>query len=437
MLNKIIFKKGKGILKWTHLSVLVFFFLSTEICLASDSPVETLSLGDAIEQALQSNPNISSMEARYRALTYLPEQAGALPDPMLMLNAMNVPTDTFNTNQEAMTQMQVGISQALPFPGKRSLRKKIKHYEAEAAYYSVEELRKKIVNDVKQSWLDLFFLDKAISVTQNNQDLMRQLIETARKKYEVGKGLQQDVLLAQLELSRLLEHGIMLQNMRKHQQIKLNILMDNPVDTIVVLDEDLPELQVSSGQESTIQQNALETRSSLAEKKEQFRASEASLALAKKGYYPDFKVSVLYGKRRDTPLGAKRTDFMSVMLNASVPLYAGSKQANAIKQKQHELEKNRLTLKSEQNKVHMEVAMALADLTKAQEQFQLLDAGILPQARQTVASMMSAYQVSKVDFLNLVRSQISLFNYELQYWQAKIDIHKSEANITQAIGKEY
>ena len=51
----------------------------------------------------------------------------------------------------------------------------------------------------------------------------------------------------------------------------------------------------------------------------------------------------------------------------------------------------------------------------------------MPQAQQTVASMLAGYQVSEVDFLNLVRSQMTLFNYELQYWKAFSDAKQALA----------
>ena len=54
----------------------------------------------------------------------------------------------------------------------------------------------------------------------------------------------------------------------------------------------------------------------------------------------------------------------------------------------------------------------------AREAFSLFETGIIPQARQTVQSMLAAYQVSEVDFLNLVRSQITLADYEIQYWRS-------------------
>ena len=83
-----------------------------------------------------------------------------------------------------------------------------------------------------------------------------------------------------------------------------------------------------------------------------------------------------------------------------------------------------------------QISVALADYERAREQFILFKSGIIPQARQTVASMLAGYQVNKVDFLNLIRSQITLFNHETKYWRALAEAKQSLAKLIAAVGKE-
>ena len=111
-----------------------------------------LSLESAVETALRDNPGLAEMEARARAMVAIPSQAGSLPDPSLSLNALNLPTDSFDFDQEPMTQMQVGISQALPFPGKLSLKERASGFDAAAAGADVGETRLRLIRDVKKRW---------------------------------------------------------------------------------------------------------------------------------------------------------------------------------------------------------------------------------------------------------------------------------------------
>ncbi len=81
-----------------------------------EAQASTLSLSAAVEVALADNPSLATMQSRAKAMADIPSQVGTLSDPQLRLNALNLPVDSFNVGQEGMTQMQVGISQAFPFP---------------------------------------------------------------------------------------------------------------------------------------------------------------------------------------------------------------------------------------------------------------------------------------------------------------------------------
>ena len=86
--------------------------------------------------------------------------------------------------------------------------------------------------------------------------------------------------------------------------------------------------------------------------------------------------------------------------------------------------------------VRSQISTASTDYLEARDLFSLFDTGIIPQARQTVSSMLAGYQVSEVDFLNLVDSQITLLNYEVQYWKALTDAKQALARLVAAVGEE-
>jgi cobalt-zinc-cadmium efflux system outer membrane protein len=171
--------------------------------LNAEDPVmsERLTLQEALEIALANNQGLAGTRSQAEALAAVPSQAGALPDPMLGLNAVNLPTDTFDLDQEPMTQMQISLSQKFPWPGQRGLQHEAATKDAEAATKRIDEQRLQISARVRGTWWQLTYLDQAIEIIDQNQTLMRDFIEIAETKYKVGKGLQQDVLLAQLELS--------------------------------------------------------------------------------------------------------------------------------------------------------------------------------------------------------------------------------------------
>ncbi len=403
------------------------------------SPAEFLFIEDAIATAVDGNPGLAEMQARYEALVEISPQVGELPDPMLSLNAMNLPTDTFNVGQEAMTQMQVGISQVFPFPGKLALREGASEYDALAAGFSVDEVRLLLIRNVRSSWWQLYFLDRSLEIVDTNQDLLRQFIDVAKTKYEVGDGLQQDVLLAQLELSKLIDRKIKLKAVRRNQAIQLNVLMDAPPNDAVVLRRkvsmDMPEI----ADEKTLYVRAETVRPLLKQNENDIHAAQSRLQLARKDYYPDFKLGVAYGDRSgDNPLprGGSRSDFLSVMFSFNLPIFSKRRLDGAVSQRTLELKKRRYSLRDEWGVVRSEISLATTDYLRAKELFELFRTGIIPQARQTVSSMLAGYQVNEVDFLNLVGSQVTLLNYEVQYWKALTEANQALARLAAAVGEE-
>ncbi|MCP4596307.1 MAG: TolC family protein [Neptuniibacter sp.] len=415
------------------------FFLGAESLFAAEVNSVALSENLAVTIAVSDNPNLAEVNERYKALLDVPSQVGALPDPMVSLNAMNFPTDTFSRDQEPMTQLQVGISQVFPFPGKLGLKEEAAEYEATAAGHSVDEVRLQLVKNVKSKWWQLYYLDRALETIKNNQALLRQFITVAQTKYETGKGLQQDVLLAQLELSKLLDQEIQLEALRRNQAIKLNILMDRAANEVIVLPEQVARSMPDVADENVLYQQAESSRPLLKKMESKVEAARSRLDLAERDFYPDFKLGVTYGDRtgdNPPPMGGARSDFFSVMVGVKVPLYAGRKQSKAVSQRSSELQMNRYALIDEKSMVMAAISSAVTDYQEAKQQFSLYGTGIVPQAQQTVQSMLAGYQVSEVDFLNLVRSQMTLFNYELQYWKALSNAKQALARLEAAVGEE-
>ena len=421
-----------------------FFFkclclLLFSVCVtAAEQPVteQILTLKSAAEQAVQDNPDLAQIQARAQAMAAIPSQMGSLPDPEISFNAMSLPVKTFDINQQDMTQLGAGISQAFPFPGKLALREQAAAFEAEAATQSVTEVRWRLLSEVKTTWWLIFYLDRAIQLVDSNHGLLQQFVQIARTKYEVGEGLQQDVLLAQLELSKLLAQQLVLKASRRNAAASLNALLDKPANTALRLpdtvDMQLPGIKL----ENRLYQQAETSRAVLEVNRQGINAAQSRLNLAKQDYLPDFNLGAAYGARASTPSGDKRDDLLSLNLSMNVPIYAAQKQAKAVDQRTSELMQEKYALQDQWNKVRTQITQAYNDYQGAKDQVVLFETGIVPQARQTVASMLAAYQVNKVDFLNLVRSQITLFDYETQYWKAFTEANQSLAQLSAAVGME-
>jgi cobalt-zinc-cadmium efflux system outer membrane protein len=396
-----------------------------------------LSLPEAVSEALSANPNLAAIQARANALSEMPDQLEALPDPRLQVNIVNLPLDSFSFSQEPMTQFQVGISQALPYPGKLALRSRVANFEAGAAEADVDERRLQLVRDVRTVWWNLFYLDRALDVLTRNQALLRQIINVAETRYQVGQGQQQDILLAQLELSRLSDSVIRIENMRENEGVRLNVLLGRATADNITLPAAVVETLPVLKPVQVLQEAASATHPRLAAQQRRMHAARGRVELAKKDYAPDFQLGAIYGLRNgDNPDGSSRVDMGSILFSMNLPVYSGAKQDRAVDQRNAEWVQEKFQLQDQRNEVASQVQQAINDYQRASEQVQLFQQQIIPQARQTVEATLAGYQVGKVDFLSLLRSQTTLYNYETQYWKSLSAANQALARLISAVGEE-
>ena len=426
---------------------------------ASDNPVTTvqasdrrlLGLDEAVSFAIAHNPDIKAMLQQSSAASNIPPQAGSLPDPVFSFNALNLPVDTFDLDQEAMTQMQFKLTQAIPFPGKLSLKEAAAQKEARAAGFQVDELRLRVAGQVEQVWWEIFYIEKALDIVERNIRLMQSLVETAMARYDTGKGLQQDVLLAQVEMSNLYNTQAGLTGRLGSAKAALLRLMGSQDDNTeqyydfrVSADSaefmkpgDTADNTIPSLDSRELLNIARENRPVLKALQQRIDAAEARVELSEKGYFPDFTLGASYGIRQDSPMGQDRPDFASFMISMNIPVWAGSKQSRKVAQKGFELGQRKEQYRSALQQIEKELTSAAAALKSSKKQEQFYRSAVIPQARQTLSAMMSAYQVNRVDFLNVIRARLALLKYERQYWRAAVNTRKAASRIRTAAGMEF
>ncbi|WP_246223283.1 TolC family protein [Alteromonas profundi] len=164
-----------------------------------------ISLDQAIALAQQNDPWLHGSKLKQQAVEYNSIASGTLPDPIMSVGMMNLPTDTWNLDQEGMTQFKVGVSQM--FPRGDSLELKRQQLKIESTKYPLlrENRKAKLKSEVSQLWLDAFLAQQTIKLIENDWELFEQMAEIAKASYSnvIGKTRQQDVIRAQLEIVQL------------------------------------------------------------------------------------------------------------------------------------------------------------------------------------------------------------------------------------------
>ncbi|MBZ0161078.1 MAG: TolC family protein [bacterium] len=393
---------------------------------------EMLRLQPLVQEALAANPEIRAEEKRWDAARERPPQEGSLDDPMLSFEIENLPTNSFAFTQEDMTMKKLSISQAFPFFGKLGLRSEVAQREANAIGQGYRDKRNEIVRRVKEIFYELYAIERSLEIVEKNRELLREFVKIAETKYSVGKGIQQDVLKAQVELSKLLDEQIRLEQSRQAAGARLNAILNRPPQTPLGRTEEVSKAELTM-ELKELQTGALENRPLLKGLQEEIERSKAANTLARKRYFPDLTMSLGYAFREDSAI-AKRSDFFSAGFAINIPIYFRTKQDRQVAETSALINSVREQYQAARNEVFSMVKELVADIEKGHKLIDLLETGLIPQARLSLDSAVAGYQVGKVDFLTLLDNRVTLFNFEKEYYRTMGEYQMSLARLEWVVG---
>ncbi|MDD5558165.1 TolC family protein [Candidatus Methylomirabilis sp.] len=393
---------------------------------------EMLRLQPLVQEALAANPEIRAEERKWDAARERPSQEGSLDDPMLSFEIENLPTRSFGFTQDDMTMKKLSISQALPFFGKLDLRSEVAQREANAIGLVYRDKRNEIVRRVKEVFYGLYAIDRSLEIIEKNRELLREFVKIAETKYSVGKGIQQDVLKAQVELSKLLDEQIRLEQSRQAAGARLNAILNQPPQAPLGRTEEVAKGELPM-ELAELQARAVENRPLLKGLQEEIERSKAANALARKRYFPDLTMSLGYAFREDSAI-VRRSDFFSAGFSINIPLYFRTKQDRQVAETSALINSAREQHQAAKNEVVSMVKELVADIEKGHKLIDLLETGLIPQARLSLDSAVAGYQVGKVDFLTLLDSRLTLFNFEKEYYRTLGEYQTSLAKLEWVVG---
>lgn len=417
---------------YKFLFLFIFLFVPLGTFAAAERSSETSSTLDGfVAEALANNPDLKAARERWQMFTRKVVPAQSLNDPRLAFSLSNYPIDSFATDEMNMTGNDLRIEQSFPFPGK--LDAKGKAAEQQALWYKgvYADARLQLAMKVKDTWYHIYFQDRAIAISRENIELLDDFIQLTGTRYEVGEGLQQDVLKAQVERSKLMDRLFTLQQQRESLRADFNRLLARPTTTPLELPAEIETQQVSIDL-ALIQEEAIAHRPLFASYKSLIGEYQARKNLAQLDYYPDFNVFAGY-RFRDDGLPDDGTDFFSAGVSINLPIWR-NKQAAQVAEATSGVHMARSQYDDFRAQVFAKIHDAKARLDKNRTLVDLFESGILPQARQTFEASLAAYQVGDVDLLTLLDSLLTLYRYEIDYHRAVSDYQRSIAGLEAASG---
>lgn len=390
----------------------------------------SVALKYLVEQALDRNPEIKAMERSFDAMRERIPQAKALPEPMLEYgyagNINPIPPFEIQKGDPSSARM-LTFKQELPYPGKLSLKSKMAAMDSEAEWWNYEQTRLNVVAEVKDAYFEMVYLTKAIEIVTKNRDLLEKFAKIAEARYSVGKGIQQDVLKAQVEISKLIDQLTVLEQRKQTAEARLNSLIyRDPEFPVGKPDEIKP--QPFSYTLSELKELSLTNYPTLKAQKRKIDRQQYGVELAQKDFYPDFTVGVAYQNRPGLP------EMYGLNVAVKIPLYFWQKQRPALAEAASSKAAEQKRLENITTLLFFKIKDRYLAATTAQKLMSLYGTTIIPQSSLSLESAIASYEVGRVDFLTLLDNIVTLLNYELSYYEQLSNVEKAVAAIEPLVG---
>ena len=414
-----------------HKTYLLLIFLSMlvlplqGVSVAADEPTDDLVT--LINAALDHNPALLAILDQQQGAGHRIESADDLADPVLSFAFSNYPVDSYASDESPMTGNEVRLDQRLPYPGKLGSKKEMVARDAAWFQGQYEDARFELTRKIKDAYYMLYAVDRAIDTVTNNLVLLDDLARLAETRYQVGKAKQSDVLKIHLEKTSQRDRLIQLERQRVTVQGNLNSLANRPVDTAIrppvkieirPLDPALDLETLKAGAESHRPQFA-----AWQAKVEQVKLQRE---LDRLDYKPDLNLWASY-RFRDDNLPDQGTDFASVGFSFNLP-FNRSRRAAAVASSESMVNQARNQFADFRSKVEFAIDDSWHAARHNYDLVELYRTGMVPQARQVYAAALSAYQVGKADFNELLSALLARDKFELE-------LHRLVSEYLQAVAR--
>ncbi len=383
---------------------------------------------ELVSELLQRNPEILAARARFDAATKRPSQAGTLPEPTATYSNFGVGRPFSGLNGSNFAYHGFGVSQEFPFPGKLALASEEAKREAESEQQKYQAVILDVASRLKVAYYEWLVVNKAVELTRRHSDLLSRFEEIARNRYQVGKGLQQDVLKAQLEVSSLEQQLAMLDEKRQRAQAEIASLLAEPT-VVLRAPAEIQPTPFSMHLDELLKATADSPRVRAEQKMVDARAVGINRSL--KDFRPDFGASFQWQRT-----GTNFPDFYMATVEVKIPIYCARKQRYALEESYSRLNEAKQNYRAAQQQAAYGVKDQFLTIQSSERILNLYKTTLLPQAQLTVDSSASAYEVGSIDFLSLVSNLTNLISLERQYYDELARHEEAIARLEPVVGHE-
>ena len=400
-------------------------FSGSEQTSAAISPTP---LSQLLGEAGTNNPTISAAKHGAVAARQAAPQMTTLPDPRFTYQQLSVgsPKPFAGYTNSDFAYIGVGASQDLPYPGKLRLQGAVAERDAQTKQAEVEITKAGVADAVKVDYLQLAYLQQTLGILRQNEAVLDQLIQDATTHYQVGQGMQQDVLQAQVNRTKIVKEITMHHQRMGQIQAHLKGLLNRDQGSLDIVTEDLIETPLKQSSDELLAGVRLNNPQIEVDASSLHR-QDAQLASAKREGKPDFEVGYMYQNT-----DRKYRDYYMFTFDVSFP--RKKRVIAEIAQAAEKRAESQQTLDAHLQQQLAEVKEGYVKATSDEELLKEYREGLIPQSDAAYRATLNAYASNREQFVHVLSYFTDLLNLKLEYAETLEDHEAALAHLETLTG---
>lgn len=416
-----------------YIFAILFLFSIFQINKAQDNS-ETLE--QLVETAINVSPNIKMLNSKADVSKSRIEIGTNLPDPILKIGLANLPVNSFSFTQEPMTGKIVGLSQKFPFPGKLKSASAVKAVDTSIVKQNIEDFKNRIRNEVSVLYYDLRLIRRKIELANESKELLKQITEIVKRKYEVSTASLQNLVQVEVQITRIEDKLKNLSGKENSILADLNGLLLRNDNSKIVTDTIKPikNLNITSDKllkKAKMNRPMLKSINLFKDKSDLMKEN------AEYDFLPNFNLGVQYSQRDEiAKTNTELTDFFTVSLGVSLPINYGGKKTEKVNEAVHLKSLYDQKYNSAIQTLRQKLGSKTAKLYELIDREKLIEKRLLPQAQKSLKASLSDFQVGKIDFVNVIKAEADILKIQNQLEEIRTNYWKNISSLEYLIGNK-
>jgi len=395
--------------------------------LAGEARAQTLTMGNALQRALNASPRLTAAERDVGIARGQRIQSGALINPEISYEQDNsFGSGAYRGTRSAESTLQ--ISQMFELWGKRDARIAAGQAGLDAASIGRQAVRLEVLSETAIAFVTVLGLQRRIQILDEQIAAIDAITPLLQRRVEAGASSVAETGRAEVASALVKADRERTRSALATARRELAILMGDTAPKFAAVSGRLEAIGKPPAFQSVIA--AIDANPQLVRWKAVYAQRNAELLLARLKPYPD--VTVAAGWRRYNETGDN-----AVRLSVSVPIPLFDQNQGNILSAQESLAKTAAERQANRNTLIVIAGRAYDSLQGSLRELAILRDTAIPKARDAAAAISEGYGQGRYSLLEVLDAQGSVAQARLREQEAQQNFHVAVATIEGLVGNPF